>query len=605
MKKYFISIFALVFVAQMSWALKPVTAPANIPAYYANADGKSGTSLYNALNTITNVGFGSLGYDGAITAYQTTDVYPSDPTHPDYIAGRAGQLWDMYGACSFTLGNECGNYSGECDCYNREHSIPKSWWGGAKNEMYSDIFHLVPTDGYVNNRRSNYAFGEVENVTYTYNECKLGSSKSTITTDRNTILGTSATCSGTVFEPRDEYKGDFARGYLGMIAKYSNTSFSITSGSGGMIFESFSSTTHFGLTKYGMVLLLKWHREDPVSQKEIDRNNGIQATQGNRNPFIDYPYLAEFIWGEKNGQTVDMSLLMPSSDPDFVPGVSCGWRGEDTPPTPPTPTVKYGVSWSVCGVVQSTDSVAENAMLTVLPEAPTSCSAESPVFMGWTVEPIDGVSEDEPAVLYRKASDFPVVTADVTYYAVFAKETIVEGTSVPTQVTFDFTTGLNNEQVVSTPFVKDGVTVTFAGGTNPAKYYTSGASIRLYAGGTLTIAANAITQIDFTFGSSDNSNPITVNTGTFASPTWTGEADEVIFTVGGTNKHRRFAQVAVTMNGSGSTSTYSRFITSPTGTVDIQVVPTENVPARKILVGGEIYIMLGDQLFNLQGQRVK
>ena len=89
-----------------------------------------------------------------------------------------------------------------------------------------------------------------------------------------------------------------------MIAKYSNTSYSITSGAGASTFEAFKSTTHFGLTKYGMVLLMKWHRQDPVSRKEIDRNNGIQKTQGNRNPFIDYPYLAEYIWGEKAGETV-------------------------------------------------------------------------------------------------------------------------------------------------------------------------------------------------------------------------------------------------------------------------------------------------------------
>ena len=604
MRQYIFSFIALVLVAQFSWADKPVTAPADIPAYYAGANNKSGTSLYNALNTITNVGFSSLGYDGAIDAYQKSDVYPTDPNHPDYVPGRAGQLWDMYGACSFTSGDECGSYKKECDCYNREHSIPKSWWGSGKNNMYSDIFHLVPTDGYVNNRRSSYAFGEVSgNPTYSYNGCKLGSSVSTITTDRNTLLGTSATCSGTVFEPRDEYKGDFARGYLGMIAKYSNTTYSITSGEGSKIFESFSSTTHFGLTKYGIVLLMKWHREDPVSQKEIDRNNGIQKTQGNRNPFIDYPYLAEYIWGEKNGQTVDMSQLMPSTDPDFIPGVSNGWRGDDTPPTPPTPTVKHGVSWSVCGTIQSVDSIAENAMLTTLPATPVSCSTESPVFMGWTDAPISGTTDDQPAILYTRPAQFPVVTADITYYAVFAKETIEEGTSVPTQVLLNFNDmGYTNGQAISSAIVKDGVTVSFAGGSNPVAYYTG--AIRVYAGGTMTIAANAITQIDFTFGSSDNTNAITVNTGTFVSPTWTGEADEVVFTVEGSSKHRRFASAQVTMNGSGATATYSAYLTNCGDTTAIENHKFETIN-HKLIIDGHMYIMVGEQLFNLQGQRVK
>ena len=601
--RIFIMTALCVMTTQMVFS-STVTPVENIPAYYANANGKSGTSLYNALNSIANVGFKSLSYDGAITAYQKSDVYPTDPSHPDYDASKAGKLWDMYGGCTFRAGDECGNYQGECDCYNREHSIPKSWWGGNKNDMYSDIFHLVPTDGYVNNRRSAYAFGEVNNVTYSYNGCKLGSSKSTITTDKNTLLGTEATCSGTVFEPRDEYKGDFARGYLGMIAKYSNTSFSITSGSGNMIFESFKSTSHFGLTKYGIVLLMKWHREDPVSRKEIDRNNGIQATQGNRNPFIDYPYLAEYIWGEKNGQTVDLSQLMPSTDPAFVPGVSNGWRGEDTPPTPPVPSVQYGVTWSVCGETR-VDSIAENGMIVLLPDAPASCSAESPVFMGWTDAPINGISEEEPAVLYRLPAQFPVVTEDVTYYAVFARETIVEGATVPTDVTFDFTDmGMKDKGVISAPFEKEEVTITFdkAGAGTAPTYYTG--AVRLYAKGTMTVTANAITQIDFTFGASDKSNPITANVGTFNSPTWTGEADEVVFTVGDTNGHRKFAGVKVSMNGSGTSISYDRFITSSQAPTEVEMVSVD-APARKILVGGKIYILLGEQLFNLQGQRVR
>lgn len=603
MSKHILSVFALLMLAQLTLAAT-VTSPANIPAYYANANGKSGTNLYKALNTITNVGFHSLGYDGAITAYQKSDVYPTDPNHPDYIAGKGGQLWDMYGGCSFVAGNECGNYNEECDCYNREHSIPKSWWGGGKNNMYSDIFHLVPTDGYVNNRRSNYAFGEVQNVTYTYNECKLGSSKSTITTDKNTLLGTEATCNGTVFEPRDEYKGDFARGYLGMIAKYSNESYSITSGEGSKIFEAFSSTTHFGLTKYGMVLLLKWHREDPVSRKEIDRNNGIQATQGNRNPFIDYPYLAEYIWGEKNGQTVDMSQLIPSTDPDFVPGKSNGWRGEDTPPTPPGPVVKYGVTWSVCGEETSVDSIVENSMISSLPETPVSCSTESPVFMGWSDAPISGVAEEEPRVLYREAGKFPVVTEDVTYYAVFAKEIIVEGTSVPTEVTFDFNDmGLKDKGTISAPLEKEGVTITFnqAGAGTAPTYYTG--AVRLYAKGTMTVAANAITQIDFTFATGDKSNTITANVGSFTSPTWTGEADEVVFTIGGDNGHRRFATATVAINGTGSSVSYDRFITDYQGTTDIANRQSK-IGNRKLLINGQLYILVGETLYTITGQRV-
>ncbi|MCI5681788.1 MAG: endonuclease, partial [Bacteroidales bacterium] len=135
----------------------------------------------------------------------------------------------------------------------------------------------------------------------------------------------SASCSGKVFEPIDEYKGDFARGYFGTMIRWAGDYQAFTSGEGGSIFSgNYTATGYFGLTKYGVALLLKWHREDPVSQKEIDRNNGIQKTQGNRNPFIDYPYIVEYIWGEKAGEKVNLSELISSSDSRFIPGKSNG-----------------------------------------------------------------------------------------------------------------------------------------------------------------------------------------------------------------------------------------------------------------------------------------
>ncbi len=606
MKKHILIFSALLLMAQLTIAAT-VTSPANIPAYYANANGKSGTNLYKALNTITNVGYTKLSYDGAITAYQKSDVYPTDPNHPDYIAGKGGQLWDMYGGCSFTLGDECGNYNDECDCYNREHSVPKSWWGGSKNNMYSDIFHLVPTDGYVNNRRSAYAFGEVQNTTYTYNGCKLGSSKSTITTDKETLLGTSATCSGTVFEPRDEYKGDFARGYLGMIAKYSNESYSITSGSGSMIFEAFKTTTHFGLTKYGIVLLMKWHREDPVSQKEIDRNNGIQATQGNRNPFIDYPYLAEYIWGEKNGQAIDMSKLMPSTDPDFVPGKSNGWRGEDTPPTPPTPptpTVKYGVTWSANGEEVLTDSIEENQKITVLPQAPVSCSMESEDFVGWTTSPINGISEEAPAILYTIPLDFPAVTEDVTYYAVFARADVY-GPSLPTTYIFDADH-------------QDGWTNT---APNKGSYWLLETGTSIVSPEVDLMALDSIIVKMRTYGGTQY-NQLTISEADGVLATITATAGKTMTEYKwGNNLYiagisaltfssnygsgKGIGIQSILIKGTASATTYSRYITSCQGTTELQLTPNNDLPARKVLVGSQIYILLGDQLYNLQGQRVK
>ena len=298
------------------WAAS-VTPASGIPAYYAAVDGKFGKSLFDQVHTIAKVGYHSLGYDSLFTAYPKTDVRED------------GTVWDMYSNCEFSLTKDkCGNYGKECDCYNREHSIPKSWFGGGTANPGCDIFHLVPTDGKVNGMRSNYPFGEVSSATFTsQNGSKLGSSKS-ITIAGKTIVdnsGFTATCSDRVFEPIDEYKGDFARAYFGTMIKWAEDHKAFTDGNGLSTFSgNYTASGNFGLSRYGVALLLKWHRQDPVSQKEIDRNNGIQATQGNRNPFIDYPYLAEYIWGMHAGEVVDMDQLINSQDDRFVPGESDG-----------------------------------------------------------------------------------------------------------------------------------------------------------------------------------------------------------------------------------------------------------------------------------------
>ncbi len=292
-KTFFVLLAALVTINIFA---KDVTPEDQLPTYYQSLNGQSGKNLWDAVHSITLVGYSSLGYDGLWAAFKTTDVYPTGHA-------RAGQIWDMYSDCEFK--KQCGSYSVECDCYNREHSIPKSWWGGETSNQGCDIFHLVPTDGKVNGMRSNYAFGEVGTASYNYDGSKLGMGK-TIET-KNTIAGDiTASAPDKVFEPVDEYKGDFARGYFGTLLHW--TSVSMTRGEGAEIFSSSKNASgNWGLTKYGIALLLKWHRQDPVSQKEIDRNNGIQKTQGNRNPFIDYPELAEYIWGAHAGEVFTIS----------------------------------------------------------------------------------------------------------------------------------------------------------------------------------------------------------------------------------------------------------------------------------------------------------
>jgi len=271
MKK--LSTFLFLFLSLTIYAQPPV-------GYYSAAEGKNTSALRTSLQAIISNGTTDVGYDGLWAAYNKTDVNSS------------GNVWDMYSNCTFTPGTKkCGNYSAECDCYNREHTSPQSWFS-SNAPMVSDIFNVYPTDGKVNGYRSNYPYGEVGTATYTsINGSKLGSSSFPDYT-------------GTVFEPINEYKGDFARTYFYMATRYAGLCESWIAGANVVY-----STANLGLTTYAMNLFLKWSRQDPVSAKEIMRNNAAYGIQNNRNPFIDNPGLEEYIWGNKTTQVFSTTII--------------------------------------------------------------------------------------------------------------------------------------------------------------------------------------------------------------------------------------------------------------------------------------------------------
>jgi len=252
--------------------------------YYNSAVGKSDATLRTSLESIITNGSVVLTYTpGLWDAYATTDINPA-----------TGKIWDMYSNCSFTwsVDQNKGTTGAECTNYNREHSVPNSWWGGIKDvPQYSDIVHLVPTDSYVNAQRGNNPYGEVGTPSYTSgNGSKLGSSSI-------------AEYLGVVFEPINEYKGDFARIYFYIATRYASDCGTWTQGQGSVVF----GTPTLGLSTYAINLFLKWSRQDPVSSKEISRNNAIYVVQKNRNPFIEHPELAEYIWGNHKGEAWSLS----------------------------------------------------------------------------------------------------------------------------------------------------------------------------------------------------------------------------------------------------------------------------------------------------------
>ena len=258
-------------------ALIALCASAAEPAgYYSSCVGLSGAKLLAELEKVVG-SHTSLSYNNLWTLFGTTDIDDN------------GKIWDMYSTKRFTyITDQCGSATVLGSCYNREHSMPKSWFNSAA-PMYTDGFHLYPTDGYINSARGNNPFGECENGK-TYSN---GSIKGLGKVGNSTYPG----YSGTVFEPDDQYKGDFARTYFYMVAAY-NSKVSGWDSSG----TNLGGTAYPGFNNWSREMFVKWHNLDPVSAKEINRNEAVYAQQHNRNPFIDHPELVDYIWGDKSNQ---------------------------------------------------------------------------------------------------------------------------------------------------------------------------------------------------------------------------------------------------------------------------------------------------------------
>ena len=284
--------------------------------YYPNSlEGKNGaelkTELHNLLKNHTRLPYGSRDYNQIActwTVFKKSDVRPN------------GKVWDMYSNNSYNFSNGAGATKG----MNIEHSVPKSWGGDAYDETATpltrfkydgsyDLHHLTPSDAAANTAKSNYPLGEVDSPLFDNGVTKVGTGQAN---GRATNL----------FEPADEYKGDFARMYLYFVTCYQDYSWKSSA------LSMFAQNSYPTLNAYGQSLLLKWHRQDPVSQKEIDRNNAVYSFQGNRNPFIDYPNMVEYIWGDStnyefsfSGQSTSAPSISISNDK-----IEFGYIGTET-----------------------------------------------------------------------------------------------------------------------------------------------------------------------------------------------------------------------------------------------------------------------------------
>ena len=264
---------------------------AQIPAGYYNSATGTGYTLKTQLKNIITTGHINQGYNALDNEYINSDA-------DDYYEND-GSVLDMYsenpsGAdpynYNFSSGDECGNYDSEADCYNKEHIFPQGFFN-EQLPMRSDLHHVVPTDGRVNGFRSNYPFGVVGTNLIsqsgisnpTQNGSKLG----------NCIY---PGYTETVFEPIDEFKGDIARMLLYFAVRYEDNWNDSGWEAHTVASNPLNGTSDQFYETWYINLLLDWHNNDAVNQREIDRNNEAYNYQGNRNPFIDNPDYADMIW---------------------------------------------------------------------------------------------------------------------------------------------------------------------------------------------------------------------------------------------------------------------------------------------------------------------
>ncbi len=263
MKKTVVLI-GLVLWALVGWTQEPTT-------YYSAAEGLTGEPLKVALHEIIK-GHTTIDYGQLWNAFWSTDNKGN------------GVVWDMYSDIpggtppyTFAMGvDQCGSdhCSVEGMCYNREHSWPQSWFK-KQSTPRTDLHHIFPTDCLVNYDRADNPYGEVRSGTTYQNGSRLGPCKTPGYT-------------GTVFEPIDEYKGDFARAFFYMSVRYYGEDSE---------WKTTDMTDKSVIKPWAMAMLLRWNKLDPVSPKEIDRNNVIYNDyQLNRNPFVDHPEFADKIW---------------------------------------------------------------------------------------------------------------------------------------------------------------------------------------------------------------------------------------------------------------------------------------------------------------------
>ena len=278
----------------------PIVVAAQIPAgYYNHAEGKKKAELKAVLKDIicnANV----LNYGSGVGA-TWSGFYYTDRTEEGYCMDRYCDEWRQFNSSTEAVPG-----------MNIEHSFAKSWWGGSKNQAYCDLFNLMPSDQTANSSKGNYAMGKVTSSSWTNGSIKVGKNERGIQ----------------VWEPADRWKGDFARTYMYMVTCYSHLTWQSAA------LTQLENNDWPVFNDWTQQLLMKWSRQDPVDEIEKKRNEAVYKIQGNRNPFVDYPNLCEYVWGD----SIDYAFHVDGSSTE-IPDVPDTPDIPDTPDTPDNPDV--------------------------------------------------------------------------------------------------------------------------------------------------------------------------------------------------------------------------------------------------------------------------
>lgn len=577
-------------------------------AYYTSVNGKQDSQLREALTTL-------------VYSKHTTNVgYTWDFDDIDIVGG---EVQDMYSSCAWTASTDkCGGYSGICDCYNREHVVPQSLFNESLPQK-GDRHHLFLTDGRVNQERSSYPFGETDATNgfsgISNSEKALGK------------LGTSTgNFTGTVYEPDDEYKGDIARAIMYMAIRYATSSecrvgtgtpntYPVTAWGGQMFSNNLS--TNYGLSNAAVAVYMAWHRADQPSATEIARNNGVEALQGNRNPFIDYPELAEYLWGNKKNTAVVLDNLTPTFDSP------CSGKWDTPDVTAVAGDRQITLTWeAVTGASSYTVHIGAGEGYTTECSNPTvgTITHEGTSYTCVITGLVNGLSYTTSVVAKGGTTCDSDADMDTTVPSDTPSDVTVtfnanDGSDDPATATqtIPYNTATNLTAINTIGFSRTGYTFQgWATSSSGAKVYNDGASVTFLVNTTLYAVWQA-NKHSVTFSQPVSGGTFTVNSSSSSPVTNVDFGSTVTIAITPTNSHFTVNTVTVSggsgsvaVSGSGNTRTF----TMPDEDVTVSVTMTEETkytvnwyvngtPTAETNYAGEALVGIADPTIDCNGKK--